>query len=171
MSSKGKDEIYTCVGILLLILAIGLYVVYTSYGLLPFVLGGFFVAVFAAWAIYSSHKAKHTKPQTKNTQPPLTVFQQATPQEREKLLESAGFTKTVDENGNSRWRAPKDGLPDWTKNEKIDVIMENGSVHVEMEKETPKIRCSFCGTIYDSKLDKCPNCGASRRGDEEAVPD
>ncbi len=41
MSSKVKNEIYTCVGVLLLILAIGLYVVYTNYGLWPFVIGGF----------------------------------------------------------------------------------------------------------------------------------
>ena len=59
MSSKIKNEIYTCVGVLLLILAIGLYVVYTNYGLWPFVIGGFFVAVFAAWAVYNSHQAKN----------------------------------------------------------------------------------------------------------------
>ena len=80
-----------------------------------------------------------------------------------------GFTKYTDENGKTKWRAPKDGFPEWAKAEKIDVVLENGSVHIEMEKASPKIRCSFCGTIYDMKLDKCPNCGASRRGDEEQV--
>lgn len=25
-----------------------------------------------------------------------------------------------------------------------------------------KIRCSYCGTLYDETLDKCPNCGAGR---------
>ena len=25
-----------------------------------------------------------------------------------------------------------------------------------------KIRCSYCGTLYDETLDKCPTCGASR---------
>ena len=25
-----------------------------------------------------------------------------------------------------------------------------------------KIRCSYCGTLYDETLDKCPNCGAKR---------
>jgi hypothetical protein len=25
-----------------------------------------------------------------------------------------------------------------------------------------KIRCSYCGTLYDETLDKCPNCGANR---------
>jgi len=24
-----------------------------------------------------------------------------------------------------------------------------------------KIRCSYCGTLYDETLDKCPNCGAT----------
>jgi hypothetical protein len=102
MSSKIKNEIYTCVGVLLLILAIGLYVVYTNYGLWPFVIGGFFIALFAAWAVYSSHQAKkHPKPQTRIEPTLLSTFQQATPEEREKMLESRGFTKYTDENGNT----------------------------------------------------------------------
>ena len=74
MSNKAKDELYTCVGILLLVLAIGLYVVYANYGLWPFVLAGFFIAIFAAWAIYSSHKTKHAKPQATAAPPLLTTF-------------------------------------------------------------------------------------------------
>jgi len=25
-----------------------------------------------------------------------------------------------------------------------------------------KVRCSYCGNLYDETLDKCPNCGAGR---------
>lgn len=25
-----------------------------------------------------------------------------------------------------------------------------------------KIRCSYCGTLYDETLDKCPNCGGRK---------
>jgi rRNA maturation endonuclease Nob1 len=30
------------------------------------------------------------------------------------------------------------------------------------EVVTVKIRCSYCGTLYDETLDRCPNCGAKR---------
>jgi hypothetical protein len=33
---------------------------------------------------------------------------------------------------------------------------------VVREVVTVKIRCSYCGTLFDETLDKCPNCGAKR---------
>jgi hypothetical protein len=30
------------------------------------------------------------------------------------------------------------------------------------EKEIVKIRCPYCGNLYDGSLDKCPHCGAGR---------
>jgi rubrerythrin len=132
------------------------------------------VAFFAAYLFYSSRKAKHAKSQTTSQstlgQPNLNAFQHATPEEREKMLEARGFTKYTDENGNTRWQAPEQ-LAGWAKAEKIDMVFKNGSIQIEMEKEGPRIRCSYCGTIYDAKLDKCPNCGASRKGNEEQVQD
>lgn len=32
----------------------------------------------------------------------------------------------------------------------------------EIIREVVKIRCSYCGSLYDENLDKCPNCGAKR---------
>jgi hypothetical protein len=32
----------------------------------------------------------------------------------------------------------------------------------EIIREVVKIRCSYCGTLYDENLGKCPNCGAHR---------
>ena len=98
----------------------------------------------------------------------LNTFQHATPEEKERMLESRGFTKYTDENGNTRWKAPE-LLKEWANAENIDVLLNNGSVEMKIEKESPKIRCSYCGTVYDEKLDKCPNCGASRQGNEEKV--
>ena len=169
MSSRGKEEIYTCIGILLFILAIGLYVVWVYYGFLPFAIGAFVIIIFAVYAVYSSRKAKKNKPQTSDRRT-FSAMQNASPEQREKLLELEGFTKYTDENGNTRWRAPQDG-PEWAKAEKIDVVLKDGSLEIEMEKQSPKIRCSYCGTVYDERLDKCPNCGASRQGNEEQVKD
>jgi hypothetical protein len=38
----------------------------------------------------------------------------------------------------------------------------NSSVVKEKEiiREIVKIRCSYCGNLYDETLDKCPHCGA-----------
>jgi hypothetical protein len=32
----------------------------------------------------------------------------------------------------------------------------------EIIREVIKIRCSYCASLYDENLDKCPNCGAKR---------
>jgi hypothetical protein len=44
------------------------------------------------------------------------------------------------------------------------VFSESPTVVREKEiiREVVKIRCSYCGSLYDENLDKCPNCGAKR---------
>ena len=170
MSSRGKEEIYTCVGILLFVFAIGLYVVWVYYGFLPFALGAFVIIIFAVYAVYSSRKAKKNKPQTIG-QPTFSAMKNASPELREKMMELEGFTKYTDENGITHWKPPSGAVPEWAKAEKIDVVMKDGALEIEVEKQSPKIRCSYCGTVYDEKLDRCPNCGASRQGNEEQVKD
>lgn len=32
----------------------------------------------------------------------------------------------------------------------------------EIIREVIKIRCPYCGTLYDENVDSCPNCGARR---------
>ena len=32
----------------------------------------------------------------------------------------------------------------------------------EVVREIVKIRCSYCGNLYDESQDKCPHCGAKR---------
>ena len=32
----------------------------------------------------------------------------------------------------------------------------------EIIREVVKIRCPYCGSLYDEDQDKCPNCGAKR---------
>ena len=41
---------------------------------------------------------------------------------------------------------------------------ENQQVVKEREivREIVKIRCSYCGNLYDEKLDKCPHCGGKK---------
>lgn len=32
----------------------------------------------------------------------------------------------------------------------------------EIIREVVKIRCSYCGNLYDETLDKCPHCGGNK---------
>ena len=32
----------------------------------------------------------------------------------------------------------------------------------EIIREIVKIRCSYCGNLYDETLDKCPHCGGKK---------
>lgn len=45
-----------------------------------------------------------------------------------------------------------------------DAESENQVVVKEREiiREIVKIRCSYCGNLYDETLDKCPHCGAKK---------
>lgn len=42
----------------------------------------------------------------------------------------------------------------------IDLEKPQVSREREIIKEIVKIRCSYCGKLYDERLDKCPHCGA-----------
>ena len=161
---SAKNEIYTCVGFLLLVLGVGLYIVWVIYGFGPFVIGGIVVGGFAIYIVYNSRKAKHAKTgatSSENSQETLSKLAGATPEEREKMLEARGFTKYTDENGNTRWKMPEQ-LQELAKAEKVDIVFKKDSMEMMIEKQRPQIRCSYCGTLYDETLSRCPNCGAIR---------
>jgi len=46
----------------------------------------------------------------------------------------------------------------------VQVSTENHPVVREREiiREIVKIRCPYCGNLYDEKLDKCPHCGGKK---------
>jgi hypothetical protein len=157
-----KNDLYTCAGILVLVLAIGLYMVWYYYGFVPFVIGGIFVGIFAIWAVYNSRKPKPPKPKSTSPAAWLSSLKNASPEERGKILEAQGFTKYTDEEGNTRWKPPElfAGL---AEAEKVDITFKDGAMEVVMEKEGPKTACPYCGTLYDEKLERCPICGAPRQ--------
>lgn len=56
------------------------------------------------------------------------------------------------------WRMVKSGkIQDQTSSEAQPLVREK-----EIIREVIKIRCSYCGSLYDENLDKCPYCGAKR---------
>jgi len=49
------------------------------------------------------------------------------------------------------------GFGSETSSQNAPVIKER-----EIIREIIKIRCSYCGNLYDEKEDKCPHCGGKR---------
>jgi len=45
-----------------------------------------------------------------------------------------------------------------------ETASENQPIIKEKEiiREIVKIRCSYCGNLYDEKLDNCPHCGGKK---------
>lgn len=40
----------------------------------------------------------------------------------------------------------------------VPIVREKETI---IKKEIVKVRCRYCGTVYDLKLDRCPHCGGS----------
>jgi DNA-directed RNA polymerase subunit RPC12/RpoP len=56
------------------------------------------------------------------------------------------------------YRAVKGGkLLDQAMSENQSTVKEK-----EIIREIVKIRCPYCGGLYDENMDKCPNCGAKK---------
>jgi flagellar basal body-associated protein FliL len=57
------------------------------------------------------------------------------------------------------WRMAKQGkAPDQTYTQPA----QPPAVQKEVIREIVKIRCPYCGNLYDEDQDKCPTCGAKR---------
>jgi hypothetical protein len=59
----------------------------------------------------------------------------------------------------SFWRTMKSG-----ENMENQVLSQPSQPVAEREiiREVIKIRCPYCGTLYDENVGTCPNCGAKR---------
>ena len=56
------------------------------------------------------------------------------------------------------YRVMKGGkIPEQATSENQPIVKEK-----EIIREIVKIRCPYCGNLYDEKLDKCPHCGGKK---------
>jgi flagellar basal body-associated protein FliL len=56
------------------------------------------------------------------------------------------------------WKMIKSGkIQDQTSSEAQPMVKEK-----EIIREVVKIRCSYCGNLYDENQDKCPYCGGGK---------
>jgi hypothetical protein len=152
MSNQVNES--TCVCCLFIVLIIGLAYVWFVYGSLPFVVGGGLIGLIILGVIYSKRKAKegHQEAESRRTMSALDA--RLREEQYEKKQQSLGLTKYEDRNGQVRWGTPEQ-VAEWARADKA-------SVEVIVQREVVKIRCSYCGKLYDEHLNTCPHCGASR---------
>jgi len=92
--------------------------------------------------------------------------------EREQLVK--GFVKFINDDGVERWGTPQQ-VKEWKKERDARIKREQERLRENEEKrravilkettivkEIVKVRCRYCGKLYNESLDKCPYCGASR---------
>jgi hypothetical protein len=75
-----------------------------------------------------------------------------------------GLEKFVDKKGNERW-GTLEQIRAWQREEKELERLDKTTVLREKEtiiKEIIRVRCPYCGKLYDETLEICPNCGARR---------
>jgi type II secretory pathway pseudopilin PulG len=124
------------------------------YGSLPFIVIGAIAGLVAIGIVYSSRKAKHAKEQAEARKTFSALEQRLKEEQFEREQQAKGLTKYVDKDGNTRW-GTQDEVAEWARADKAQV-------EVIIQKQVVKIRCPYCGQLYDEHLSTCPHCGGSR---------
>lgn len=152
MKKAESSEAMTCLCCLLIFLAICLYVVWYMYGSWPFVVLGAIVGlVIVAWA-YFSQQGKKMRERVAKKRLLGALDRRLEEKQFEEEQQKKGLVKYVDKDGNIKWGTP-DQVATWRREEGKGLIIQ---------REIVKIRCPYCGNLYDQTLDNCPHCGGGR---------
>jgi len=82
---------------------------------------------------------------------------------RDEKIRTGELVEYVDRNGSKIFGTPEQ-VRRWKEQEEHEKELERlraGEKQVVV-KEIVKVRCSYCGQLFDSTLDRCPHCGAKR---------
>jgi len=151
MSTKSERTGICCIGLI----AIGILgFVGQKYGAGPSLILGVVIAIFAILIYIGAKKQQQEKEETEAKRRLAILDSRLKEEEFEKKQKLRGLIKYTDKKGNVRWGTPEEvkqwELKDRTIRETI------------IEKEILKIKCRYCGTLFDARLDKCPHCGAAQ---------
>lgn len=152
MTKASTESVFTCVCCLLIILAIGLYLLWYHFGSWPIVAIGATIGLIVVIAIYSSRQGKKMREKVAKEQVLSALDRRLEEKRFEKEQKEKDLVKYVDKNGNVMWGTPEQVIQ-WKKEEGKGVIIQ---------REIVKIRCKYCGKLYDQTLDNCPHCGGGR---------
>lgn len=143
----------TCVCCLIVLVIAGFYLVWSNYGSMPFVIGGVIIAGIGVLLIRNSRSVKQTQQQKESSKTIEVINRRISEEKYERQQRAKGLEKYVNKSGNTLWGTPEH-VAEWAR-------MDKASVEVIIKKEIVKIRCQYCGKLYNEPLDSCPNCGGS----------
>lgn len=152
MTSEEEDLTYLCC--FFIILAAGLYLLWCYFGSHLIVAIGAIIGIIIVVSIYSSREAKKIREEEERKKFLDALEKRLKEEQFEKEQQAKGLVKYVDKKGNIRWGTPEQ-VAEWARADKAQV-------EVIVQREIVKIRCPYCGKLYDEHLDTCPYCGASR---------
>lgn len=139
---------------LLIIIVAAIYLMWYYYGPVPFVL------LFIGGGIAAILLYRRSRQRSKETEEVIRreTLRQLEKRIKEKEFEkqqiAKGLVKFTDKDGNVRW-GTSEQVREWRKEEKVPretIVL----------KEIVKIRCRYCGKLYDERQDTCPHCGAGQ---------
>jgi type II secretory pathway pseudopilin PulG len=122
------------------------------------------ILLVAAFAIQRWFKAKQATAEAQREAIRAEEERRRKREQFEQEQAAKGLVKFVDRDGNERW-GTKEEVREWQREEKEQERLDKGVVVREKEtiiREIIKVRCRYCGRLYDEALDKCPHCGAAR---------
>jgi rubrerythrin len=156
-----KRDAYACAFCLLIFLVAGLYLVWEYFGSWPFVVAGAIIGGIVIWAVYNSRKARQVQQMSARIGAVNSPEQEMKVEKFEREQQAKGLAKYVGKNGNIQWGTPEQ-VEEWTTEDKVRDAIIQKELGILLKKEVVKVRCPYCGELYDEQLSKCPNCGASR---------
>lgn len=149
-----NEDALTCICCIIIIVVAGLYLVWSEYGSLPFVIGGLVLGGLIIIFIRNSRKAKQVEQETQSLQTAKAIDARMSEEKFEQQQNSKGLHKYVNKKGEIMWGSP-DQVAEWAR-------LDRASVEVVIKKEVVKIRCPYCGSLYDEHLNRCPHCNGNR---------
>jgi hypothetical protein len=136
---------------LLIIIVAGIYLMWYYYGPIPFALlligGGTIILLL----VRRSRQKKKEMEEVAGRETLKKLEERIKEKEFEKQQIAKGLVKFTDEDGNIQWGTPEQ-VREWKRAEKV-------TKETVVMREIVKIRCRYCGKLFDERLDNCPHCG------------
>jgi flagellar biosynthesis/type III secretory pathway M-ring protein FliF/YscJ len=122
------------------------------------------ILLVAVFGVQRWFKAKEAAAQAKNEAIRAEEERKRRREQFEQEQAARGLVRFVDEYGNEKW-GTKEEVREWQQEQREQERLDKGLVVREKEtviREIVKVRCQYCGRLYEEMQEKCPHCGASR---------
>jgi hypothetical protein len=164
MSDNNTQGAIACgICCLSLVILAGGYWLWTTYPTIAIALlaTGVAIGAFAGYRWFQNKQQK-SRAEVAKLQAEAEQIRQRTLFEQQQT--SSGLVKFVDKYGNEKWGTPYQ-VQEWQRQAADEERLNSGTLVREKEtiiREVVKVRCPYCGGLYDEIAGRCPNCGAKR---------